>query len=215
MDVAVVAQEAVNGTVEPVTMLFCLVPIKETIELLFQKEDVADQEEVTAQLAVIGNVLPVETVPGALSADKDLEAQLALTELNELVAQRDCVAQTAVFGMKLMDVAIVAQLLVIGNVLPVLIVPGALSDANDLLAHDELTELKELVAQRDCVAHTDVFGTKLIAVAIVAQLAVQGTVDPVAILFCFVPIKLTTELLFQKEAVADQEEVTDQLAVIG
>ena len=52
-------------------------------------------------------------------------------------------------------------------------------------------------------------GTKLIAAAVVAQLAVHGTTEDVATLFCLVPIKLITELLSQKE------DVKAQLAVIG
>jgi hypothetical protein len=148
-------------------------------------------------------------VPGADSANNELLAQLELIELREFVAQSDCVAQIAVFGTKLMAVAIVAQLAVIGNVEPVDIVPGAALANNDLLAHDALIELKEFVAHNDWVAQTAVLGTKFIAVAIVAQLAVHGTVDPVATEFCFVPIKLITLELSQNDA------VSDQLAVIG
>jgi hypothetical protein len=38
-------------------------------------------------------VLPVDTVPGAASANNDLEAQLELIETNELVDHSDCVDQ--------------------------------------------------------------------------------------------------------------------------
>ena len=86
IDVAVVAQLAVHDTIEPVAILFCLVPIKLTTELLSQKE------AVKAQLEVIGYQELVLSVPGALSADNDLEAQEALTAINELVDHNDCVA---------------------------------------------------------------------------------------------------------------------------
>ena len=59
------------------------------------------------------------------------------------------------------------------------------------------------------------FGTKLIAVAVVAQLAVHGTNEAVAIEFCLVPIKLITLELFQNEAVAAHEALIAQLLVIG
>ena len=86
-----------------------------------------------------------------------------------------------------------------------LIVPGAALANSDPLAQLADTAFSELVAQNDWVADREA----------IAQLAVHGTTDAVATLFCLVPIKLTIELLSQKEDVADQEEVTAQLAVIG
>jgi hypothetical protein len=157
-----VAQDAVQGTNDEVATEFCLVPIKDTTLELFQNE--ADK----AQLAVIGYREPVTN-----HCDTSEGAQEAL----------------------------IAQLDVIGNVEPVDIVPGAASANKELLAHDALTAFNELVAQIDCVAQIAVLGTKLIAVAIVAQLAVQGTVEPLATEFCLVPIRETIELLFQNDAV--------------
>ena len=157
-------------------------------------------------------------MPGALSADNDLEAQDALTELNELVAQRDCVANmlwVADPAVGIPPTRLVAQLDVIGKLLPVDIVPGAASELNDLLAQEALVATNELVAHRDWVAQIAVFGTKLIEVATVAQLAVQGTSDAVATEFCLVPIRETIELLSQNEDVLDHEALIAQLDVIG
>lgn len=123
---------------------------------------------------MIGNVEPVDTVPGAESATNDLDAQDEETVVSEFVAHNDWVAQTAVFGIKLIASATTALEAVIGKVEPVDTVPGAELATKDLDAQDELTDASELVAQRDCVAQTAVFGTKLIAAAIVAQLAVIG-----------------------------------------
>jgi hypothetical protein len=66
-------------------------------------------------------VLPVDNVPGAESATNDLDAQLAETEVIEFVAHSDCVAQTTVFGIKLIASARTALDAVQGTVEPVAI----------------------------------------------------------------------------------------------